>query len=84
MSLYLRLDGWVLQCNRCMRVIRSGIQIMTDDAVAKNKVKRHFCARCILKRRDPEDYNRTYGPMLAMEEEWIEKLKPGRYDIEDI
>ena len=51
MALMLRLGGYVLRCNKCDRVIRSGITAITDAAVARLSRKATFCPRCLQTRR---------------------------------
>jgi hypothetical protein len=49
--LLMRMSGWRLSCDRCGRLIRGDLQMLTAEACRKLQASRKFCAACVEARR---------------------------------
>ena len=61
MALHLTLGGYRLTCDRCGALIRGGIVLITDRAVAHLERKFTACPKCMATRRARDAKQRKKG-----------------------
>jgi hypothetical protein len=49
--LRLTLNGNMIMCNKCGRIIRSNVVAMSESAVKRYQSKKCYCEKCIERRK---------------------------------